>query len=345
MKLVQVNELRRQKEAHDLHESHMHVSSNLPHTHLPLPPAMVQPSPPDSESVPNTLRDLRAAQNAKDRAHDMADLHQLMRTALAANDDVAMIEVLQIARSEMPEAIRTLERALESVVNGRLDSEESAMAMPTPWQEVGEGNGPSGDLADMGASHCSADTLDKEFIETGIQALRRLSKDADIGLPSWTITRFEIDLEEKVGVGFFSDVHRGRWRSHTVAVKVLAETTPHKLFLREVGIWKSLYHPNVLELFGASSASGEPPWFLVREGLSFLIIAPLTSAAFKQVSKFYPRGNLVKYLKGLSDADASRVDALKMIHEISKGMAYLHKHGVLHGDLKVRIPYVQSNPS
>jgi serine/threonine protein kinase len=43
----------------------------------------------------------------------------------------------------------------------------------------------------------------------------------------------------------------------------------------------------------------------------------------------------VKYLKGLSDAEYSRVDTLKTIHEISKGMAYLHKEGVLHGDLKV----------
>ena len=62
-----------------------------------------------------------------------------------------------------------------------------------------------------------------------------------------------------------------------------------------------------------------------------------------QVSKYYPRGSLVKYLKGLSDTDAARVDALKMIHEISKGMAYLHKQGVLHGDLKVRISAVKKN--
>lgn len=45
----------------------------------------------------------------------------------------------------------------------------------------------------------------------------------------------------------------------------------------------------------------------------------------------------MKYLKGLSDAEASRLDALRMMHEISKGMAYLHREGVLHGDLKVRV--------
>jgi abelson tyrosine-protein kinase 1 len=59
---------------------------------------------------------------------------------------------------------------------------------------------------------------------------------------------------------------------------------------------------------------------------------------------YYPRGDLVKYLKGPSYADAARVDALKMIHGISNGMAYLHKQDVLHGNLKVRIPAVKVDP-
>ncbi|KAF8268212.1 kinase-like domain-containing protein, partial [Lactarius quietus] len=278
LKLVKATELQ-QKETHNLLESLTHVSPSVPS-------AALQSSPTDTENVRDALLALRAAQNARDRAYDMADLRQIMRTALASNDDVAMIEVLQIARSEMPEAIKTLEHAVEDD------------AAPDPGS--------------TGARR--TDTLDREFIVTGIDALRRLSKGADLGLPSWTITRFEVDLEEKVGIGFFSEVYRGTWRKHTVAVKVLAETTLRKIFLREVNIWKSLYHPNVLELFGASSASGEPPWFLV--------------------CKYYPQGNLVKYLKGLSDADAARIDAVKMIHEISKGMEYLHAQGVVHGDLK-----------
>ena len=69
----------------------------------------------------------------------------------------------------------------------------------------------------------------------------------------------------------------------------------------------------------------------------------LTLASFKQVSKYYPRGSLVKYLKGLSDTGDAGVDALKMIHEISDGMSYLHQQGVLHGDLKVRNPGVKTD--
>jgi hypothetical protein len=32
--------------------------------------------------------------------------------------------------------------------------------------------------------------------------------------------------------GFFSDVYRGTWRNRTVAIKVLAECTPHELFIK-----------------------------------------------------------------------------------------------------------------
>ena len=190
-----------------------------------------------------------------------------MRTALAANDDAAMIEVLQIARSEMPEAIKTMQRALEHVVEDRrLEVDESSLTLASSSPQVRRFDGGGSVLQpppDFGSGN-GEDTLDREFIETGIDALRRLSKGTDLGLPSWTITRYEVDLEAKVGVGFFSDVYRGTWRQHTVAIKVLAETTPRKIFVHEVEIWKKLYHPNVIELLGASSATCEPPWFLVR---------------------------------------------------------------------------------
>lgn len=264
LKLVQANELRRQKETQDLLESLSHLTG-LPPAPLALPPSVLPSPPVDHQSVQKTLCTLKASQNAKDRALDFADLRQLMRTALATNDDVTMIEVLQIARSEMPEAIKTLQRALERVVeDGRIEADKSAIV---PVQALQQRSFEGGQLPDSGSdgaeSRHSTDTLDREFIESGIDALRRLSTGTDLGLPSWTITRYEVDLEAKIGLGFFSEVHRGTWRGHRVAIKVLAETTPRKLFVHEVEIWKKLYHPNVLELLGASSATGDPPWFLV----------------------------------------------------------------------------------
>ncbi len=56
-----------------------------------------------------------------------------MCTALAANDDTAMIEVLQIACSEMPEVIKTMQCALENVVeDGRLEADESGLVLALP---------------------------------------------------------------------------------------------------------------------------------------------------------------------------------------------------------------------
>ena len=109
---------------------------------------------------------------------------------------------------------------------------------------------------------------------------RSQSESASIIKPPSLLThsiRYEVDREEKIGIGFFSDVFKGSWRGHAVAIKVLAESTPRKLFVREIGIWKTLRHPNVLRLYGASSATGDPPWFFV--------------------SPYLKNGSLVEYLK------------------------------------------------
>jgi hypothetical protein len=46
----------------------------------------------------------------------MADLRSLMWSALGTSSDAEMIGVLQVGREEMPEAVKTLQRALERVV-------------------------------------------------------------------------------------------------------------------------------------------------------------------------------------------------------------------------------------
>jgi abelson tyrosine-protein kinase 1 len=76
--------------------------------------------------------------------------------------------------------------------------------------------------------------------------------------------RYEVDLDEKIsriGFGCFSTVYKGTWRKCTVAIKVLATTTPRKVFTREIEIWKNLSHVNILELLGASSGAA---WRMVK---------------------------------------------------------------------------------
>ena len=340
LKLVQANEARRAKEQAALIES-LNLGLRLSQPQLTIPEPLPSSPVGDATQIRAILRDIHQQQNERDLTHDIADLRQLMRTALQTNSDAEMIEVLQVGRDEMPEAIKTLQRALEREVEREMLGESEAsvtQVLPvgeSPYRSRGRMPGRSraatvsaaadggvrvfGAMvstdSDSGSSETSArsrDTLDREFMESGIDAMRRLSQGQEVSLPSWTITRYEIDLEEKIGIGFFSDVYKGKWREHTVAIKALAETTPRKLFVHEIGIWKTLTHPNVLELLGASSATGDPPYFLV--------------------SPYYSNGSLVKYLKGLSNT--TPVDFLKMIHEVAKGMEYLHEQGVLHGDLK-----------
>lgn len=51
----------------------------------------------------------------------------------------------------------------------------------------------------------------------------------------------------------------------------------------------------------------------------------------------YVRSTLTLYCVGRSRAFPS---SLQMMHEIAVGMAYLHRKGVLHGDLKVPLPHL-----
>ena len=279
------------------------------------------------EQVTALLQTCRERQNEQDLAHDTEDLRQVMRSALQAGSDAEIIDVLQVSRHEMPEAMKTLQRALEVEVEKDRDVEQSMIEDVDVFSEEAEpleglsssqssSSSRSKLRTDSTASaraRSSKDTLDREFLESGIEALRRMSEGVKLTLPSWTITKWEVDREEKIGVGFFSDVYKGTWREMAVAIKVLAPTTPQALFVHEIEIWKSLSHPNVLTLFGASSTTAEPPWFFV--------------------SPYMKHGSLVRYLKNLDSH--SPTNPLKMIYEVAMGMAYLHGAEVLHGDLKV----------
>ena len=303
------------------------LSGTPSQTESPSPPlsaaaaarSLSAPPPPATKdsSALKVLTSVLALQNERDSQYDMADLRQLMRNALSTSNDVDMIRVLQVSRDEMPEALKTLQRALEKVVEQEsLEQPEVATAAAAVVPAQGADLSRSSTVLSVQStstdrsrtttatttsskrSRGSKDTLDREFIESGIESLRRLSVTLSSSatplssLPSWTITRYEVDREAKIGIGFFSDVYRGRWRGRSVAIKVLAETTPRRLFIHEVGIWKALKHPNVLELLGASSTSGDPPWFFV--------------------SPYLKNGSLVGYLKVVQ----GDIDLLKMIHEI-----------------------------
>lgn len=375
----------------------------------------------------NTITHLSAVQNSQDLAHDTEALRQLLRRAVATNDDFEMLRVLQVRKEEMPEAIKALQRALESEIMKEWEEKERAeeekqtteqersisildeevMTSPVQDASIGSIQGiVSGIVGDpvlrkrvergqvpegisnqqaggrsrhpTASSHASKssrasssgesrDTLDREFIESSIESLLRLSTTggmppASLSLPSWTITRYELIRHAKIGQGNFSEVWRGSYKKRVVAIKVLASWTPKELFLREVAVWDELRHPNVLELIGASAydASGHLHPTLDRGlyeggGLESSVhsfgansqasgwdVPEEARSPWFFVSRYYERGSVVKWLKGLSQGEWETMlddpgqGVLRMMHEIVRGMVYLHGKGVFHGDIKVR---------
>ncbi|WVQ95465.1 hypothetical protein IAU59_002562 [Kwoniella sp. CBS 9459] len=150
-----------------------------------------------------------------------------------------------------------------------------------------------------------------EFCKQFLNYLKSESQRSSVDLPGWVITEYEIYREERISTGHFAKVYKGRWHDQVVAIKELDPVTDKQLFLAEVGIWSGLDNEYVLPFYGAASAIGPAPWFLV--------------------SPWKPNGRITDYL--LSETGRG-VNKIALIHQISQGMEYLHSRDVIHGDLK-----------
>lgn len=166
-------------------------------------------------SIVPTLQSLQSLQNTSDTAQDMTDLRSLMKTALQKTSDVEMMEVLQVGREEMPEAIRMLQRALECVVqkevtaadmwgdgrgtNGEMEGGDWDWDWGLGGDSGRSGMGFSVELSGSTGTGWRMDTLDREFIETGLDALRRMSKGPETTKtsPAWFTAGYEVDWYQR----------------------------------------------------------------------------------------------------------------------------------------------------
>ena len=187
-------------------ENALGLFEDTPHVPLTTPQDL------DHSQIIPTLTSLHSIQNSLDTAMDTADLRQLMRTALQTTSDVEMLDVLQIGHEEMPDAIKTLQRALEHITERDDDGAEvppgqgvvvAKVVKKVSQKRVGGPGGPlkrsrtiisidSSSSSTSSSGHSSEkkrDTLDREFIESGIDCLRRMSRGGVTSLPSWTITK------------------------------------------------------------------------------------------------------------------------------------------------------------
>ncbi|KAL7278404.1 hypothetical protein ACG7TL_007401 [Trametes sanguinea] len=200
--------------------------------------------PANVEGILAELGAVAARQLASDFARDAADLRRLLRGALEAHDDREMLRILQVGQREMPEAIITLQRAIASSSLGTshldlYDGNTGVVVSGTPDRR----DAPR-DIVSAGSTTASEHDVEKEFMVAGISLLKRMS--ANVILPSWTITRFELYQGRLIGTGGWANVFEGKWNGHVVAIKVLVAATPRELFHKEDVVHGDLKGVNVL---------------------------------------------------------------------------------------------------
>ncbi|GMF10511.1 unnamed protein product [Phytophthora lilii] len=127
--------------------------------------------------------------------------------------------------------------------------------------------------------------------------------------PNWFIPAHEVKFDkfDEFSRGAFGKVYHGRWnRSQVVVKKVKLRTEEDQAaFLNEVEVWHKLYHPNVVQLFGACHI--QRPFF---------------------VCEYAGGGQLDTYLR-----DHPNV-VWEKLYEAALGLRYLHVKHIVHGDLK-----------
>ncbi|KAF9644344.1 kinase-like protein [Thelephora ganbajun] len=134
-------------------------------------------------------------------------------------------------------------------------------------------------------------------------------------LPDSIMITENIEVEGEIRAsGGFADVRSGRYMGSLVAVKTLRVAAQddlqkiRKQFCKEVILWSTLSHPNVLKLAGVQG--------------------DMEKGQLVTVSEWMAHGNIMEYIK------KNHVNRLDLLHGAAQGLKYLHNAGLIHGDLK-----------
>jgi predicted Ser/Thr protein kinase len=131
-------------------------------------------------------------------------------------------------------------------------------------------------------------------------------------IPEWVIAREDVSIGDHLVDGGFGAVYLGKWQGSDVIIKTVEIHTADekKMFLREADVWHKARHGNVIQFYGACPF-GNPHLF---------------------VCEFARGGTLSKYLS--DHPDLPRSAAWRKLLEVAAGLQFLHRKGVVHGDLK-----------
>lgn len=119
--------------------------------------------------------------------------------------------------------------------------------------------------------------------------------------------------------GGFADVWKGTYEGKQVAFKTIRANVmtdgamPLKCkrkFFKEVVLWKSLDHPNILGLIGVCRWEGSP------------------DARLTMVSEWMANGNIIEYIYH------NESQRMKLLIDCARGVQHLHHMNIVHGDLK-----------
>ncbi|KAG5351161.1 hypothetical protein C0989_007706 [Termitomyces sp. Mn162] len=115
-----------------------------------------------------------------------------------------------------------------------------------------------------------------------------------------------------VAEGHFGEIEKGVFNGKVVCIKMPKFNSSEypRALSREVVPWAQICHENVLPFYGI---------FSLNDGYG----------RFGIVSPYLKNGNVVDFLKRHPDADRPF-----LIYGVASGMAHLHDHGLVHGDIK-----------
>ncbi len=122
------------------------------------------------------------------------------------------------------------------------------------------------------------------------------------------------EIVEKIGVGGFGTVYRGRdpFIKRTVAVKTCQSDDDEikKRFFREAELSGNLHHRNITTIYD----------FGVQDGIPYIVQEYLTG---EDLDKFIKRGEVIPVKR-----------KLEILQDICDGLGYAHGAGIIHRDIK-----------
>eukprot|EP00635_Sarcinochrysidales_sp_CCMP3193_P005050 CAMPEP_0118905194 /NCGR_PEP_ID=MMETSP1166-20130328/9325_1 /TAXON_ID=1104430 /ORGANISM="Chrysoreinhardia sp, Strain CCMP3193" /LENGTH=840 /DNA_ID=CAMNT_0006844463 /DNA_START=172 /DNA_END=2694 /DNA_ORIENTATION=+ len=141
-------------------------------------------------------------------------------------------------------------------------------------------------------------------------------------LQNWEIDYDRLRVVRKIGAGSAGHVYKGEYIGAVVAIKQLYSTfiDPSNLdeFSREVTLLHKLKHPHVLTFYGI--ARRDVYCYIVTEFCPYALDAILSGKPGNESDKAPPRLSVSR--------------RVRIAHEVSLALAYLHAERVLHHDLK-----------